>query len=321
MSEEQPSSASAESRSKVRKEIRSLLQEVQENRDKLADPDNDDILNIVQRSTQVFSQIDHPREAALDAECFTMTSNVTLEKTQRLKTGFRTYEISSFITKFRELYSESNEISSDQLFKFGTDLLQSGWRVAPYYPIIEGSVVEKQKKERKKIEKIDIGEAVKPKTMNADDWSAAKETPERIKTIKQLLMKAREAPFFEFVLNTESFGQTVENIFYSSFLIKEGSATLKNKKGIPFIAIAELKGKAKDSATSQTVCTLDFGMWKSLVEAVGDHFVQTIPTRETSADALKAIQQYQTQSFYNEEIVTQSGKRTVKPKKVRKTHD
>ena len=56
---------------------------------------------------------------------------------------------------------------------------------------------------------------------------------------KAALKKARltdtgRPSLFDFVLNPHSFGQTVENLFYVSFLIKEGACEIKNdSQGLP----------------------------------------------------------------------------------------
>ncbi|EKE38045.1 hypothetical protein ENUP19_0203G0012 [Entamoeba nuttalli] len=293
-------------RSAVRKELREIMQEIQAKHELLSNPDNDEIINFVDKAGKIFDKIDHPREAALDAECFTITSGVTLEKSQRLKTGFKMYDISSFITRFRDLYSENNDVTENQLIKFGKEVLLSGWKVAPSNPLIRGIIIERKTRERKKTIKSDVGEAIKPKTVNADEWSAAKETPERIKMIKDLLTKKGEMPFFQFVLNVKSFGQTVENIFYTSFLIKEGTAFIVVKNRVPYISIStSKKDSKKQENNSQTVCTLEYEMWKEMVDAVSPNFVQIIPHREVSKDALKAIEQYNTQKFYDSRFLSQ----------------
>ena len=307
------------------RQYRQEMQNLQENKDILSNPDNDEILNIIERSGQLFQSVEGLREAAMDAECFTLQSDITLEKSQRLKTGFRMYEIPTFISKFRELYAEDDTVTHSQLVQFGTELLKHTWRTAPVNPLTQGIVVDKVRKERRRIQKSDVGEAVKPKQVTADDWAAAKETPERIKSIKNILKSVGEKPFFEFVLDPSSFGQTVENIFYSSFLVKEGSACLTVKDKVPYIRLtaaqnAEKKGRRADEKVgqNQTVCTIEYSQWKELVDAIGEDFTQMIPHRDVCEEALKAMEQYNTSQFYEASVSQRRPSEDLPKKRVNK---
>ncbi|KAK0791191.1 hypothetical protein LTR02_013686 [Friedmanniomyces endolithicus] len=83
-------------------------------------------------------------------------------------------------------------------------------------------------------------------------------------------------PLFDFVLNPGSFGQTVENLFYISFLIKEGGVAIKlDDDELPTINIpgdedkqvveqAKQKGKA---SRHQAVFALDYATWRDLCRA------------------------------------------------------
>ena len=81
-------------------------------------------------------------------------------------------------------------------------------------------------------------------------------------------------PFYDFCVNPESFGQTIENIFYVSFLVKEGRAgILFDKDGLPTIGQPEETGvKEKHEAgyqRNQCIISLDHVEWEEIVESFG----------------------------------------------------
>jgi hypothetical protein len=53
------------------------------------------------------------------------------------------------------------------------------------------------------------------------------ETSKTVSKIAKLLKQTGPRNFFEFVVNPESFGQSVENLFYASFLIRDGTAGIR----------------------------------------------------------------------------------------------
>ncbi|GAB7348728.1 hypothetical protein MBLNU459_g7465t1 [Dothideomycetes sp. NU459] len=80
------------------------------------------------------------------------------------------------------------------------------------------------------------------------------------------------ANLFDFVINPQSFGQTVENLFYVSFLIKEGVVGLSmDPDGMPTLQPSEPCGvndqRGKESQRHQAVFSMDFSTWKKLIEA------------------------------------------------------
>ncbi|POS86879.1 hypothetical protein EPUL_001433 [Erysiphe pulchra] len=76
---------------------------------------------------------------------------------------------------------------------------------------------------------------------------------------------------FNFVINPHSFGQSVENLFYVSFLIRDGKMAISfDSRGIPYL---ELRDDGEDSnrldgptKRYQAVLALDMANWKQLIE-------------------------------------------------------
>ncbi|KAH0544630.1 hypothetical protein FGG08_001280 [Glutinoglossum americanum] len=78
--------------------------------------------------------------------------------------------------------------------------------------------------------------------------------------------------FYRFVINPRSFGQTVENMFYVSFLIRDGSAGIgEDSRGFPTLhttqprKISEMKEQGVQK--HQAVFNISWPMWQDLVNA------------------------------------------------------
>jgi len=80
-------------------------------------------------------------------------------------------------------------------------------------------------------------------------------------------------PLFNFCINPKSFGQTVENFFYISFLIKEGKVGLDfDEDEWPTLGMVESERtveKRQETQRNQAVFTLDFEKWEDLVHGLG----------------------------------------------------
>ena len=79
-------------------------------------------------------------------------------------------------------------------------------------------------------------------------------------------------PLFKFCVNPQSFGQTVENMFYVSFLVKEGRVGLNfDGYGLPTLHPATEKSvpQRQETQKNQTVLPMSFEVWEELIESFG----------------------------------------------------
>ncbi|OAF99449.1 Nse4-domain-containing protein [Paraphaeosphaeria sporulosa] len=78
---------------------------------------------------------------------------------------------------------------------------------------------------------------------------------------------------FDFAINPHSFGQTVENLFYISFLIREGAAKVEtDADGLPLLApeastADQRREQNVEVQRRQAVFSIDYATWRTLIEA------------------------------------------------------
>ncbi|KAK6201514.1 Nse4 C-terminal-domain-containing protein [Scheffersomyces amazonensis] len=79
--------------------------------------------------------------------------------------------------------------------------------------------------------------------------------------------------FFELIINPYSFAQSVENLFFTSFLIKDARLKLyTNGEGIPMVRrVLPTEGEsairdAKENSSKHNIATLNYTTWQNLIE-------------------------------------------------------
>lgn len=61
-----------------------------------------------------------------------------------------------------------------------------------------------------------------------------------VRSVADLLRRHSPINLFEFVINPRSFGQTVENIFYLSFSVRDARARIEvDRDGIPIVSYVD----------------------------------------------------------------------------------
>jgi hypothetical protein len=186
----------------------------------------------------------------IDAKCILTNSAISLQLVKRLQTDSKKFDSIEFAEKlmtalnpFHRIDRNDDEsdnhldISANDWIEFGRKYCRFH-KVLPTFQFIHGSfdstqdeVQPKQTKPRVRSQKpilSNVTEAtqIDPKS-KADDESTPQEVEHILSTIKRLEEKNKcSLPYIPIIVNPKSMSQTVENIFHSTFLVKDGIARI-----------------------------------------------------------------------------------------------
>ncbi|KAJ7072218.1 Nse4 C-terminal-domain-containing protein [Mycena amicta] len=226
----------AEERRVVRKGYRNLVKNVQDNSH---DINAEDLTKQIRQADKLFSTgVKGPQEATLDSAFLLMS------KARQMKSATGAFDIDDFVSRLsafmggvKEVDEDGDEEPSDGVFlewdRIGRKALAKSRRVPAmgcmYGPL---SVEVKQRKvtQRAKVEKEKVKET-KPQELHEEDIARSEnETTKNVATLESILSEQDGSiNLFKFVINPDDFAQSVENIFYLSFLIRDGKVAMETQ--------------------------------------------------------------------------------------------
>jgi len=80
--------------------------------------------------------------------------------------------------------------------------------------------------------------------------------------MRSFMEKRKPLDFWKFILDPNSFSQSVENIFHYSFLIKDGQTSLEIRDDIPIAATSQPPRAEDTISNKQCVLKFDFSIWE-----------------------------------------------------------
>ncbi|KAA1472846.1 hypothetical protein DENSPDRAFT_839229 [Dentipellis sp. KUC8613] len=278
-----------EEKRQIRRDYRVLQNDGEENRN-VNDLTAQQLIHKVQRADDLFRKVQAPQEATLDSNFLLSTSGIAAAKARAMKSGSGAFDVDDFISKLitfmggrrgTETLSDDSDPEDGDIDvpldweKIGRKALAKSRRI-PAMDFMLGPLSVEQKKrnvgKRAKLEKNKADETRPQEIKEEDLVRSENETTKNVLTIRKLLQDQDGAVnFFRFIINPDDFAQSVENLFYLSFLIRDGICALDiEETGEPVIYLCEQAGDADYEAglrKQQMVMELDMVTWKMAIDA------------------------------------------------------
>jgi len=256
----------------------------------------------VRHADDLFDNVKAPQEATMDAQLLLRASTMGAQKARSMKSGIGAFDIDEFVSKLITFMGgrkqmdqnlDDSDVEDDtggdaplDWEKIGRKALAKSRRV-PVMDFMLGPLDMEQKKranvKRSKLEK-NKEEERRPQELKEEDIARSEnETTKNVVALERLLEgQDGRINLFRFVINPNDFAQSVENIFYLSFLIRDGKVAFEtNEYGEPEIYVCEPPDtdQYREGLTKrQMMLEFDMATWKRAIE-VFNITEATIPQR------------------------------------------
>lgn len=263
------------------------------------DLDAEALVQQIAQADELFSKVKNPTEATLDSTVLRNVSSISAQMARAMKLGSGAFDMDDFVNKLISFMGgrqrlEENEDGSEieveeettlDWDKIGRKALAKSRRVPVTHFMLGPLFIEQKKRsqvKRQKEEKVQEEERRPQEIKEEDIQRSDNETTKNVLIIKDILESTGPINLFKFIINPNDFAQSVENLFYVSFLIRDGECAFEiTEEGDPMIMLCEpptMEDRLQGVQRQQIVMEFDMATWKRAIE-IWNITSSTIPQR------------------------------------------
>uniref|UniRef100_A0A2P2I9A4 Non-structural maintenance of chromosomes element 4 n=1 Tax=Hirondellea gigas TaxID=1518452 RepID=A0A2P2I9A4_9CRUS len=280
-----------------RQKYRELLEELQEKADSSGAQGVDpDVLRILMlQGNQLFLNVRRPREAALDAQFMKQVSQLATLNIRSTHASLHEFKPLEFAAKIKTFLNGEQTrldhgLSEDNWKKLGR---MSSKAFRPCYglePQFTG-FVSKAPKPAVRVPRVKDKEVARTDLRQISSAEEEEVQTEEVSRIYSVLKKRfkengnRPVCFYSFVVNPHSFVLTIENVFHTSFLIRDQHALIaEDSNGLPVIAPDKPTSGGSSLNSKQTEISFDVSTYNECIKVFNIKHPM-IPPRTTHHNA------------------------------------
>jgi len=272
----------------VRRKLRDMYEKLQARREKFtAGEDSEEFASVLKEANEILAQVKGTQEAIEDAKMFKLLCQSVREMSEDTNTNEKKFHADEFCSHIGRYINASTghsglQVTRSQLVSLG-EKTSAKFRRTPTLTFILGAIdteppESRPAKERKIGRKADNRDKIATKTVIHEKSQASEQKTDRlVNSTRKLLETAyrqggkKPVNYFQFVIDPESFGNTVENMFHVSFLVKQRVCRLSVDDKIDLPVLEPMLGRAEgeeERSKNQAVISISYQDWEDIKEAL-----------------------------------------------------
>jgi len=274
---------------RVRRTLRDMYDKLQANREKYtSETDSEEFSLIMNEANEILKEVKGTQEAHEDAKMFRLLCQLVREMSEDTNTNEKKFHVDEYAANIGRFVNANTDrgnvrITKRQLISLGQKL-NNKFRRTPSFGFILGSLdteagEDKPQRQRQRAERQRVVAPTKTTIVErsqADGQMTDKLVTSTRKILEQQYRQNSKKPvnYFKFVIDPESFGNTVENMFHVSFLVKQRVVRLSvdEQIGLPILEPVSSRIAAGDgdgdSVKNQAIISISYEDWEELKDAL-----------------------------------------------------
>ncbi|RDX45716.1 hypothetical protein OH76DRAFT_1486036 [Lentinus brumalis] len=278
----------------LRKQYYETTKQLEENKD----ISTEDVAAALKKANKLFKNVRAIKEATHDSALLVHISNFGATRARAMKSGSGAFDVDDFVARLitymggrkplapigdidEEVVASEHDAAGAPLDweRIARRALANSKRV-PIMDFMLGPLSIEQRKrnigKRARLEK-NKEDMKKPQEIREEDITRSEnETTKNVAALERILagMKGEAVNIFRLIINPHDFPQSVENLFYLSFLIRDGLCAFRidEESGEPTIMLCQQPTQeeyAGGLVKNQMVMEFDMDTWKRAIEVFG----------------------------------------------------